>query len=228
MEIKTSNNSQSPLILIVLFLCGIFLYRAGCTIVDLRPKESRIDDAPIDPKTDPVQINLPQNNAAFFIKKVDGVNALITPLADYKISGRVVSKRHYYKNWLSKLSPVDLALAWGELSSKKYDSQISYWHSDRYYSYRAKGSFEGDPRDIGTHSANEHLVPANRNLAKALKSIKKNEIVEITGQLVNIEWMDEKKGAQNYTTSLTRDDTGAGACEVIYVTRVKIKNKVFE
>ena len=219
---------KNSLSFIILILCGISLYRGGCTIVDLRPKESKIDNTLIDPTSDPVQINLSQKINTSFLKNVDGVKALITPLADYKISGRVVSKRHYYNDWLSKLSPVDLAIAWGVFSSRKYDSNISYWHSDRYYSYRYKGNFEGDPSTVGTHSANEHLIPANTKIAKVLKSIKKNEIVEITGQLVNVEWLDKKTGAQTFTTSLTRDDTGAGACEVIYVTRVKIKNKVFE
>lgn len=213
---------------IILFLCGLSLYRGGCTIVDLRPKESKIDNTPIDPTSDPEQRDLSQHINTSFLKDVDGVKALITPLADYKISGRVVSKRHYYNDWFSKLSPVDLAIAWGEFASQKYDSNLSYWHSDRYYSYRYKGNFKGDPKTIGTHSANEHLIPANSKIAKVIKSIKKNEIVEITGQLVNVEWMDKNANAQTYTTSLTRDDTGAGACEVIYVTRVKIKNKVFE
>ena len=80
---------------------------------------------------------------------------------------------------------------------------------------------------ISTYSANEHLVPSTPRLAKVIKSIKENEIVEIEGQLVNLEWINSKGDAQNFNTSLNRDDTGAGACEVIYVTRIKIKNKVF-
>ena len=219
---------KSSISFIILFLCGLTLHKGGCTIVDFRPKESSIENTPIDPTSNPVQINLSEKINTSFLKNIDGVKALITPLADYKISGRVVSKRHYYIDWLSKLSPVDLAIAWGEFSSYKHESSITYWHSDRYYYYRPEASFEGDLSSIGIHSANEHLIPATPRIAKVLKSIKKNEIVEITGQLVNVEWMDVKTGAQSYTTSLTREDTGPGACEVIYVKRVKIKNKVYE
>ncbi|MBY0414663.1 MAG: hypothetical protein K2Q18_10875, partial [Bdellovibrionales bacterium] len=162
------------------------------------------------------------------LKEIDGIKAILTPRADYKISGRVVSLRHYHMDWLSKLSPVDLALAWGDFSSKKYDEHLSYSHSDRYYSYRYSGSFDGDPKTIATHTANEHLIPANSIINKAIRSIKEDEIVELEGQLVNIEWMDKDNQAQNLNSSLTRDDVGAGACEIIYVTKVKIQNKVFE
>ena len=87
-------SQKSGLCFIVLILCVINLYRGGCTIVDLRPSESRIDNSPIDPSLDPIQTNKPTDFNSSFIKIVDGVKVLITPLAEYEISGRVERQRH--------------------------------------------------------------------------------------------------------------------------------------
>lgn len=217
---------KSGLAFIVLFLCAMTLYRGGCTIIDLRPTESSVDYFPIEATKDPIQENIEGETP--IIKQIAGLKTLLIPKANYKIAGRVVSKRHYYMDWLSKLSPVDLAMAWGPLSTDKYDEHLSYYHSDRYYNYKYTGAFDGDPSIIATHSANEHLIPANSHIAKVLKSIKVNEVIELQGQLVNVDWLDENHEAKNLTTSLTRDDVGAGACEIIYVTRVKIGHKIYE
>jgi hypothetical protein len=221
-------SQKFALAFIVLFLCVMTLYKGGCTIIDLRPNATSIDYSVIDPTLDPVQKNFESINEIPILKKIAGVKALLTPKAHYKITGRVVSKRHYHMDWLSKLSPVDLAIAWGPFATKKYDDNLTYSHGDRYYSFWYSGEFDGDPKVIATHSANEHLIPANTFIAKVLKSIKVDEVVMLEGLLVNVEWIDEKLEVGNLSTSLTRDDTGAGACEIIYVTKVKIKSKVYQ
>lgn len=221
-------SQKIALCFIVLFICAMALYRGGCTIIDLRPNPSAVDYNPIDTSLDPLQEDFKAQASIPISKNIDGLKALLTPKAKYKIAGRVVSKRHYYMDWLSKLSPVDLAIAWGPMATKQFDEHVSYSHSDRYYSYRYTGEFSGDPSIIATHSANEHLIPANDRIAKALKSIKTDEIVELEGVLVDVDWMDEKSEAKNLSTSLTRDDVGAGACEIIYVSKVRIKNNVYQ
>jgi hypothetical protein len=213
---------------IVLFLCIMPLYKGGCTIVDFRPEASAFDSTPIDTSPNPDQENFESKDESPILKDIDGVKALLTPKATYKIAGRVMSKRHYHMDWLSKLSPVDLAIAWGPVATDEYANQITFSHSDRYASYHYPGDFKGDPSLISNHAANEHLIPANSKIAKTIKSIKVNEVVELSGMLVNVEWIDEKNGPMNLDSSLTRDDIGAGACEIIYVTKVRINNKVYE
>jgi hypothetical protein len=221
-------SQKHALSFIVLFLCAMPLYKGGCTIIDLRPEASLQDNTPIDPSIDPVQVNFDTLVESPIIKEIAGVKTILIPKATYKIAGRVMSKRHYYMDWLSKLSPVDLAFAWGPVATKQYADQLSFSHSDRYASFKYSGNFVGDPNLIPNHAGNEHLIPANPHIAKTLKSIKVDEVVELEGMLVNVEWMDENNEPKNLDTSLTRDDVGAGACEIIYVTKVKIKNKVYE
>jgi hypothetical protein len=206
----------------------MYLYRGGHYFIDLRPDPTYIDNQPIDATGDPIQENFSTESETPIIKNIGGLKTLLLPKAQYKITGRVVSKNHYYMDWLSKLSPVDLALAWGPFSTNKFDNGLSFYHSDRYYNFKYTSTFTGDPATIATHSANEHLIPANSHIKDAIKSIRVGEIVELEGLLVNINWMDEKGEPNSLTTSLTRYDTGAGACEIIYVTKVKIKNNIFE
>lgn len=203
------------------------LYKGGCTLIDFRPEASSIDATPIDTTLDPKQVNFGTLPEPSIIKVIEGVKATLTPKASYKISGRVVSRRHYYMDWLSQLSPVDLAIAWSPVATTEYVDQITFSHSDRYFSYHYDGNFKGDASLISNHAANEHLIPANSNIAKTLKSIKVNEVVELEGLLVNIEWIDKDRGPATINTSMTRNDTGSGACENIYVTKVKIKNKIY-
>lgn len=216
------------LLLIVLAMSGVHLHRAGCIIVDLRPKATRLTNEIIDPSKIPFQENLLPSLQNSFQKKVKGHIAKLTPKAHFKIAGRVVSKRHYYKSWEASLSPLDLALAWGQMASPKYDEFLSYRHGDRYYSYSYSGSFPLDPNTVANNSANEHLIPANRHIEKTLKSIKTGEVVELEGMLVDVEGNGNEPSTVRFKTSLTRDDKGAGACEVVYVTKVQIGQEVFE
>jgi hypothetical protein len=221
--------SKSNSFALAILLLTIFaLHRAGCTIIDIRPEPSSISLEPINSNADPFQETYKEETETPIIKKIGGRQTLIIPKADYRIAGRVVSKRHYYMDWSSKLSPVDLAIAWGPMASTQFDKYVSYSHSDRYYSYRYSGDFPEDPSVIAKHSANEHLIPANTHIEKTLKSIKVDEIVEIEGFLVNVDGDNGRDGTMSLQTSLTRDDTGAGACEIIYVTKVRIKDGVYK
>ena len=212
----------------ILLICIYFFNKAGCTIIDSRPKATGVHKTLIDPTAVPFQETYPSDTESPIITKIDGRDTLIIPKASYRIAGRVVSKRRYYMDWTAKLSPVDLALAWGPLASKQYDKFLSYSHSDRFYHYEYSSDFPLDSTVIERHSANEHLIPANPLIDKVLKSIKEGEIIELEGFLVNIEGYDGQHETMNMISSLTREDTGAGACEIIYVTQVKIKNEFWK
>lgn len=220
--------SSNKLALLLLIAVGVYLHKAGHSLFNFRPKPSSLISVPLDPSLAPYQNNYPSDAETPIIKKIDGRQTLIIPKADYRITGRVVSKRHYFMDWFSKLSPVDLAIAWGPLATKKYDPFVTFSHTDRFYNYHYSADMPDDPSVIATHSANEHLIPANAHIAKALKSVDVDEILEIEGYLVNVEASNGDSGAVLMNTSLLRTDTGAGACEIIYVTKVTIGNEVFK
>ena len=71
------------------------------------------------------------------------------------------------------------------------------------------------PEEITRSATNAHLIPADDAIRAALFSMSPGSVVEIRGLLVNAKAED----GFYWNSSLSRTDSGAGACELIYVTR---------
>jgi hypothetical protein len=138
----------------------------------------------------------------------------ITPLEPFEMQARVLSAKHYTHDKESDLVPVDLALGWGPMADLKVTNEISITQSNRWYRWRVD-AFPIPRREIETHSANMHLIPATPAIAEAIQSVEKGSMVAFEGDLVEV--IDPAKGWR-WKSSLTRSDTGAGACELILVT----------
>jgi len=140
----------------------------------------------------------------------------ITPLAHYAITAVVLSRERYRNDREADLCPLDLALGWGPMSIAKVINDLSVSQSGRWYEYSWPGEAPLDPGLIATHSANTHCLPADAAIKSRLLAVKRHEVVSLEGYLVDI------TGADNYhwRSSLTRDDTGAHSCEVLWVTAV--------
>lgn len=151
---------------------------------------------------------------------------IITPVADYSISARVVSIRSYSRKWTASLSPFDLALVWGELADKEMDEFISYKQRNRWYYYRYDRNCPVDNNYIINHSSNNHIIPSSYNLSLALKEINKNDFVEISGYLVKVSGFSGKKKVF-WGTSTTRSDTGDRSCELIYAKNIRINKRIY-
>jgi hypothetical protein len=160
-------------------------------------------------------------------RKIENGVLSLTPVAEYKVSGVVVSKKAYGDGWESQISPVDLAIVWGRLAEPEYDRYIKYWQGNRWYFFRYK---EGSPFDhpfVVMHSGNHHMIPENGNVHRALKLIRKKDKVVLEGYLVNVRGTYRGKGVF-WNTSLSRSDTGNGSCELFLVSRVRIDTEVYE
>ena len=141
----------------------------------------------------------------------------ITPLAGFSIKAKVLSRKDYHFDSSAELSPVDLALGWGNMSDESIIEQINITQSNRWYRWNTK-EFPIPRREIETSSANMHMIPKNKEITKLLKKVRRGDIVEITGKLVMV---TSDQGYQ-WRSSLTRDDTGDGACELVWVEELKI------
>lgn len=135
----------------------------------------------------------------------------ITPLADYSIEAKVLSRKNY-RGRGSKVCPIDFALGWGKMSDESILAHFDISQSGRFY--RWSTSQYPIPRgEIIASSANVHLVPANEGIKSILDSIKTGQIVYLEGKLVKVRSDDGWEAV----SSLTREDSGGGACEVMYV-----------
>jgi len=169
-------------------------------------------------ENDPEQVNIDSAEEHPTTLQRSGIQWKITPRAEYRIAARVLHRERYYLDWQSSFAPVDLALGWGSLADPKADDWISWSQNMRWYFYHWS---EGTPYStdyIARHSANVHVVPADKNLKYAVLKLERNDLVLLEGNLVDI---DGRKGGSTYWwhTSLTRDDTGDGSCELFWVKR---------
>ena len=142
---------------------------------------------------------------------------LITPLADFSLQAKVLSREDYFLDRESDLAPTDLALGWQQMSDEAVLSQIDITQSGRWYHWRVE-DFPIPRRAIETQSANMHMIPADDHMAAMLDLIKPGQLISLQGQLVRAESVD----GWRWQSSLSREDTGARACELIYVTSLEI------
>ena len=88
----------------------------------------------------------------------------------------------------------------------------------RFYSWIPKQDLPVPRQVVIEHSANTHVIPADSAVRRKLKHLRVGQVVHLTGFLV-----DAVRDDGAYTnTSLTRSDTGPGACEVVLVEQVAV------
>jgi hypothetical protein len=162
-------------------------------------------------KIDPVQ----EDNSSAPEFEMNGYD--ITPLKTFQIKARVLGRENYSSGRESDLSPVDLALGWGRMSDESVVSKISISQSGRFYRWHVD-EFPIPRREIETHSANMHLIPRDEVVRDSIEQIKTGDVIELSGYLVNVKADD----GWQWNSSLTRNDTGDGACELIWVTGFRI------
>ena len=144
------------------------------------------------------------------VQQVEGYT--ITSLEPYAGEFRVLARENYRMGREAELSPVDFALGWNEMAKPEVYKQLSITQSNRWYYWKVKNEPPISLREIATHSANMHLVPANPSVASQMKKIKKDDLVYLKGDLVEIKDKDLV-----WKSSLTPTDTGDGACELFRV-----------
>ncbi len=144
---------------------------------------------------------------------------VIEPLASYEIRARVLSIERYRMGREADLSPVDFALGWGPMSDPAVLDRLSISQGNRWYHFRWEGSPPIDPSVMARSSANTHLVPADDLVKNRLLKVSKGEVVRLSGYLINVRHAD----GWTWRSSLTRDDTGGGSCELMWVTDVQVE-----
>jgi hypothetical protein len=160
-----------------------------------------------------------------FEHRAGGRRYRITPRFRWDESARVVGDRAYRWGAAAALIPDDLALAWGPVLQPPFAGRITYSQFSRFFFWRTKdGSL--DRGTIVAHTANVHVIPANRRLRRALRAVSRGEDVRLQGWLVDIDGVDDP--SFHWATSTLREDEGAGSCETVYLTRLTVGERVYE
>jgi hypothetical protein len=161
---------------------------------------------------EPVQVDLDP------APRFDARGYTFTARAKYDITARVLRKEVYHFDGGAGLAPVDLGVGWGPLSDSTLIDQLEFSQMGRFFYWRPRtANFPLPPATLISHLAQMHMIPANKEIEAKLSKLRPGQLVSASGYLVDI------RGASGFTwnTSLSRTDTGEGACEVFWVERLK-------
>lgn len=143
---------------------------------------------------------------------------LLHPQAEFDITARLLSRERYRWDRGASLSPIDWALGWGPMSDDRVLSQLQISQGARFFNYRWPDAPPIPVEAIIRSSANVHLIPANEQIWRQLERTAPGRIVRVQGLLVHVVGDDGFR----WNSSLTREDTGAGACELLFVQAVQV------
>ena len=162
---------------------------------------------------EPLQTVVPAGMSDFELSEF-----IFKPLAGFSVDARVLSRKDYTgTNNASRVSRTDLALGWKVMSRDDILAQIKISQSGRWAFWRAK-KLPITEDDINFNFANMHLIPSSRAIAKKINQVKKDDRVRIDGWLIEIH--ERKTSRVTWRSSVSRTDTGDGACELVYVCNI--------
>jgi hypothetical protein len=160
--------------------------------------------------SDPEQINLPSDTPPF-----QRGTFRLKPLAVFSIDARVLHRKVYRYDNQAALVPVDLALGWGPMSDQRVLDQLSISQSARFYWYQYRQP--PIPKEqIISHSTNVHIIPSTSAIAARCKSLRAGSLIHLSGDLVEA----TGSGIGSWRSSLSRTDSGNGACELMWVKEI--------
>ncbi len=200
---------RSHLLLVLLLLPGVW---GGLSWWRLRPLQHPAGELVVDaPRQLPLDgpLSLPAHDAY-----------TLTPRARFDLSARVLGRADYRFDAGADLAPTDLALGWRQMSDNAVLDHIRISQANRFY-YWSVHRFPIARRAIETESANMHLIPADDQVLRELRRVRVGDVITLDGYLVDARRAD----GFVWRTSLTRDDTGAGACELVYAEQLGIARR---
>jgi len=140
----------------------------------------------------------------------------LRPRAEFDATVRILHREDYSLGELASLVPTDFAVGWGRMSDSSVLAGIEISQANRFYFWRTE-NWPIDRAEIESHSANWHVIPDNDVVRRVLARVRAGNVVELRGRLVDVEG---KEGGM--TTSLSRSDTGPGACEILLVSSARL------
>jgi len=179
------------------------------------------------PLADPPQFSdeAPMQTALSSVPPIPAAeHVFLAPRAAYQLDALVMSRKGYdgliTGDELGHVVPVDLALAWGRAARPDAQAVLTIRQSGRWFHWRYPGgvSLPVPTSELVRTMANVHIIPADVFQADAIARVEAGRCYRFGGTLVDIESENPRLVRR---TSLTRADSGAGACEIFRVERVE-------
>lgn len=137
----------------------------------------------------------------------------LTPLAEFSLHGRVLLTSRYHLGREAALAPYDLGVGWQRMSDSAVLRGLNLTQSARFLHWRWRDAPPIPEAEITRSATNIHLIPANRHIASRIAALRPGQLVSLRGRLVEAARAD----GWRWRSSLSRTDSGSGACELLYV-----------
>ena len=158
-----------------------------------------------------------------FNTKFNDVDYLIEPEYDYDLQGVVVSFRHHDKNSRmhlqanDHLNMMDVCVIWGGNATNRLIHKFDFWNG--VFTCNVKTSDQEAWESFSMNElSNNHLISDNEYIREDVSKIRIGDQIRVRGWLAG--YKSPLGGIRG--TSTTRDDTGDGACETIFVSKFDI------
>lgn len=158
----------------------------------------------------PIQKSLSEDEITF-------KNFTLIPQASITLEGRILSIKKYYFDPFSELTKTDIVFSWKAMSDERNLNSLMVRQEDRsFYWEMTKPPI--NKQDMWKQAANMHLIGPTAEMRDKINSLRKGQVVKIEGYLVNAE------SSEGWTlqTSLSRNDIGDGASELVWINKMNI------
>lgn len=212
---------------LIFLMVGAVLFLTGKIGLGRKPSENTLVNARA--KT-PVQTTLPETaaNAEISTKPIqldyDGQHYTLYPRASYSIEGLIVSEHRSDSSFDlahartgDKLNSRDICTVWGRTLAGGVYRDIKFWSGDWtcYYQFNdPETAAVFDPTEV----SNTHVLAKDPQVRDQLARLEVGDEYRMHGWLVDY----ELAGVGRRNTSLARNDTENGACEILLVKSVEI------
>lgn len=195
----------------------VIIHIGSWWLVETYPDHTEIlEDLLVEPKQT-VTVKQP------FVRTYNDKEYMIRPQYDYEIYGLMVSHKNLDEKWFNiyydrdPYNVKDACLIWGQNINSNDFHDVEFWNQTWTCWIQPKR------RDVVfnfNQLSNNHLLPDTEEISDLIKKARPGDQVWIKGSLVNYSIIGEGGGERRSST--IRNDTGNGACEVVFVEDFKI------
>lgn len=155
-----------------------------------------------------------------FLTAIADENYLISPRYSYELWGMVVSVHHsdawwdrMHKRASDYLNIKDICVVWGQQNTRPEFYQNVDFSSGQWTCYYSTRDMQAHSLFQGEKFANNHILADDPFIAEQIMDSEIGDIIHFKGYLSDYKGRIAQRG-----TSITRTDTGNGACETVYIT----------
>ena len=153
-----------------------------------------------------------------------GVDYRVEPLYDYELYGLVVSYRQHdgessMHRWSNDhLNMADVCVVWSDTAFSEYLGELDFWNGISTCNVQTRDSVAWAHFKMNQLS-NNHLLSDDPYIRERVEEIRIGDQIRVQGWLSRYGALG---GSGLRGTSTTREDSGDGACETIYVREFEI------